>query len=56
MLPAVHTTWEILNDGEFAAAASNVCYGNFAAFDTFWGQGSPSIFMVTSFGDVTFGI
>ena len=24
-----------------------LCYDNFAVFDTFWGQGSPSTFMVT---------
>ena len=30
----------------------SVCYDNFAVFNTFWGQGSPSIFMVTTFGDL----
>ena len=30
----------------------SVCYDNFAVFNTFWGQGSPSIFMVTAFGDM----
>ena len=30
----------------------SVCYDNFAVFNTFWGQGSPSIFMVTAFSDM----
>ena len=52
LFPAVYTTWEALNDGKYTDAAANVCYDKFSVSDTYWSQGSPSIFMVTAFGDM----